>query len=595
MNNVVHIAMISDKGFFMPTCIALLSIKKNKLKESEYNIHIFLCECGKAENEILEEMDAEDFHIYIEYIDEKIETRRFLDNNISATPTALFKFELAELIDVDKVLYLDGDMLIEKDITELYNIDLHNKYAAVVMDMPLVLAKENQCKKLFLTYNEYFNSGMMLLNLKQMRTDDISQKLYKYKENEINYFMDQDAFNVIFNNNVLYLNFYYNMVFRVLDNYPLETICDFYNIPLELSEETLLKKAYILHMASKFKPWLYYTPYITERFLSYYNNSHFKDEKLNIADRVLGRKYVKYRCTDLQMPKDIKVLFYVRNRFDLMYIKHIQHNYYNKLSCDLFFDNFNGKILETDFSDIEGIRLINKLDDVYLEIYSDIYICEMNEDIENIVYNIVKNNYLCRLHFYESTLNSYFSSMFISTKIDVETYNMLLDESFFSMPHLIQNSELRNNSVLKKLEINEFYDSFEKNTEVDENSFESYFYLSSNFNIQEILLYKRIIKNVNYNVKLVGNKIDTLVNYNIIDVTELSNYTGKKIIFFTDFLSIQECKIPNEKDTYINCGNLVHCNFNNEKIYDKICNQLIKNYYKPNDFETLQMCIDVII
>ena len=595
MNNVVHIAMISDKGFFMPTCIALLSIKKNKLRESEYNIHIFLCQCGKAENDILEKMDTEDFHIYIEHTNEKIETKRYLDNNISATPTALFKFELAELLNVDKVLYLDGDMLIEKDITGLYNIDLDNKYAAVVMDMPLVLAKENQCKKLFLSYNEYFNSGMMLLNLKKMRSDGISLKLYKYKENEINYFMDQDAFNVIFDNNVIYLDFYYNMVFRVLDNYPLETICDFYNIPLELSEEALLKKAYILHMASKFKPWMYYTPYITEKFLSYYNDSHFKDEKLNIADRVPGRKYVKYRCTNLQTPKDIKVLFYIRNRFDLIYIKDIQQNYYKDLSCDLFFDNLNRKMPETEFSDIERIKLINELDDVYLEMYSDIYICEMNEDVENIISNIVKNNYLCRLHFYESTLNSYFSSMFIPTKIDTEIYNMLLDKSFFSLPNLIQNIELRNNSICKRIDTGKLYDLFENDFVDDENSYEFYYYLSSNFNIQEILLYKRLLKNINSNTKLVGDKMHTLLNYNIIDITESNKYTGKKIVFFTDFLSIRECKVPNEKDIYINCGNLVYCIFNNEVIYDKMCNQLIKNYYKPNNFETLQIYIDIII
>lgn len=595
MNNVVHIAMISDKGFFMPTCIALLSIKKNKLRESKYNIHIFLCQCGKAENDILEEMEEKDFHIDIEYTDEKIETKRFFDSNISATPTALFKFELAELINIDKVLYLDGDMLIEKDITGLYNIDLDNKYAAVVLDMPLVLAKENQCKKLFLSYNEYFNSGMMLLNLKKMRAEGISRKLYKYKENEINYFMDQDAFNVIFNNNVIYLNLYYNMVFRVLDNYPLETICNFYEIPLELSEEALLKKAYILHMASKFKPWMYYTPYLTERFLSYYNESHFKDEKLDIADRVPGRKYVKYRCTDLQIPKDTKVLFYIRNRFDLIYIKEIQHNYYKELSCDLLFGNLNGKMLEIEFSDLERFRLINELDDVCSEIYSDIYVCEMNEDVENIVYNIVKNNYLCRLHFYESTLNSYFSSMYIPTKIDTKIYDMLLDKSFFSFPKLIQNIELRNNSICKNMDISKLYDLFENDIVFDENNYDLYFYLSGDFNIQEILLYKRILRNINTKVKLVGNKIDSLLNYNIIDVTELSEYTGKRIIFFTDFLSIRECKIPNEKDIYINCGNLVYCNYNNDIIYDKICNQLIKNYYKPNDFETLQVYIDVII
>lgn len=53
---------------------------------------------------------------------------------------AFIKFEIGNILkDIDKVLYIDGDTLILKDLYNLYNIDISNVYCACVKDMKLML------------------------------------------------------------------------------------------------------------------------------------------------------------------------------------------------------------------------------------------------------------------------------------------------------------------------------------------------------------------------------------------------------------------------------------------------------------------------
>ena len=50
----------------------------------------------------------------------------------------------------------------------------------------------------------------MLLNLKRMREQNLFNRLVEYRTNGLNYYMDQDTFNVVFNDEVIYLGYEYN-------------------------------------------------------------------------------------------------------------------------------------------------------------------------------------------------------------------------------------------------------------------------------------------------------------------------------------------------------------------------------------------------
>ena len=136
-----------------------------------------------------------------------------LENYFHLTKAAMYRLLIPLMINSDKVLYLDIDTIVFKDITPLWNknIDL----AGAVMDTMCncnlkVLNNINNNK---LNLKKYFNSGVILFNSKKIR-----KEIPNYKQNLINiqkkyklYFKDQDIFNILFNNRITPLEYEYNI------------------------------------------------------------------------------------------------------------------------------------------------------------------------------------------------------------------------------------------------------------------------------------------------------------------------------------------------------------------------------------------------
>lgn len=109
-----------------------------------------------------------------------------------ASPAALLKFKIADLLKNElKALYIDGDIVVRCDLAEIFNTDISNHFAAVVPDTGSLYSNNPIVKK----YKNYFNSGVMLLNLKELRNNAASEKLFKLKKESINEsLMDQNIF-----------------------------------------------------------------------------------------------------------------------------------------------------------------------------------------------------------------------------------------------------------------------------------------------------------------------------------------------------------------------------------------------------------------
>jgi lipopolysaccharide biosynthesis glycosyltransferase len=81
------------------------------------------------------------------------------------------KYDLPDLLpDLDKVLYLDGDVIVSGDVRELYATDLTGHYAAVV-ENPLGYDVGKYVRNQLHFTGRYWNSGVMLLNLDAMRRE----------------------------------------------------------------------------------------------------------------------------------------------------------------------------------------------------------------------------------------------------------------------------------------------------------------------------------------------------------------------------------------------------------------------------------------
>lgn len=87
-----------------------------------------------------------------------------VNKNTKFTPYSFLRL-FADKIDVipNKILYLDADIMLNGNIEELFNININNYHMAVVLD---------KNGHMFIKLN-YFNSGMMLLNMKQIKEDNL--------------------------------------------------------------------------------------------------------------------------------------------------------------------------------------------------------------------------------------------------------------------------------------------------------------------------------------------------------------------------------------------------------------------------------------
>ncbi|MCL1961771.1 MAG: hypothetical protein FWG56_08390 [Desulfovibrionaceae bacterium] len=196
----------------------------------------------------------------------------------------MLKFKLPELLkDLDKVLYIDGDTIINKDLYDFYCSDLHEFYAAVIEDIkPKYHYKPNILEKLKIKkHRGYFNSGVLLLNLQKMRVEGIVEKLFDYRENGLNFFMDQDALNVIFSDNVKYVSCLYNFLVTLPDNFSLDEMKKNYlSLDGYKDFQQIYSNSYIVHFSSKDKPWKTRGVRFSEYWNRYYLESKAYEKNL---------------------------------------------------------------------------------------------------------------------------------------------------------------------------------------------------------------------------------------------------------------------------------------------------------------------------
>lgn len=136
-----------------------------------------------------------------------------LDEDMSKE--AYFKLLIPVLLplDMERLLYLDADIIINGDIGPLYHIDLKGKSFAAAADLNMDKDLEYKGRLMPLSYT-YFNSGVLLFDLKSFRQIYNFNDVLKYiQENGHKFrFHDQEVFNALFYDKVCILNDKYNYV-----------------------------------------------------------------------------------------------------------------------------------------------------------------------------------------------------------------------------------------------------------------------------------------------------------------------------------------------------------------------------------------------
>lgn len=279
--NKVNVCFLTDEGYCMQTSVAITSMLKNKNMDSEYDIYIL---CDNVTNESknnFKKLETEKFKIYIIDLDNNDEYNKYEIKDIPATITAMHKFSIPNILsNLDKVLYLDGDIIVKKDLAELYNFDIGNNYVGAVKEAGGMSRTQYN---LFIKKNVfYFNSGVMLMNLKKMRDDNISEKLIDYRINGYNELMDQDSLNYVLKDKSLELPFKFNtqLVFLYICK-SIFKIKKFYSIDNKIATmREILDYAVVVHYSGKKKPWKHFDGYEHDLWMYYYYLSPYKEKPL---------------------------------------------------------------------------------------------------------------------------------------------------------------------------------------------------------------------------------------------------------------------------------------------------------------------------
>lgn len=131
-------------------------------------------------------------------------------------PIVFYKlYGIFDINGIKKILYLDLDIIVNANLSELYDTDLEGYYAAVVQDNGLKQVYLNYGEhlwQLMVDLDEYFNSGVMLLNLekiqREMNLEYLIQQYSRYANLCI--YPDQDLLNIVWHSKLKYLDYKYN-------------------------------------------------------------------------------------------------------------------------------------------------------------------------------------------------------------------------------------------------------------------------------------------------------------------------------------------------------------------------------------------------
>lgn len=250
--------------------VALKSLIENASKEYKYAIKILYTSVSgenikkimKNENEIFN-IEFVNLSSQVEKIRDKLYTRDYFSN------TTYYRLLIPELYpQYSKVIYLDSDIIVLKDITKLYKTNIENKLLAAAPDdvIQTIDVFRNYAEKVVgvSNYENYFNAGILVMNLKELRDFKFKEKfMYLLSTTRFSVAQDQDYLNRLCKGNIV-------LISKAWNKMPVSGDC------VERS------KINLVHYNLAFKPWKFDNTLYQEYFWKYAKKTEFYNEILEI-------------------------------------------------------------------------------------------------------------------------------------------------------------------------------------------------------------------------------------------------------------------------------------------------------------------------
>ena len=298
MNREIPIFFTIDDSYAPFLAVALNSAIKNSDPQRNYKAIVLYQDLGADNISRLQSLQTENFKIELmpiranmEALDDRMSNRLRCDY---FTLTIYFRLFIPSMFpQYDKGIYIDSDVVLTDDIAKLFDIDIGENYIGACNDLsiadipPLVAYTE---KAVGVNAKEYINSGVLLMNLKKMRDDDLEghflSLLNKYHFDSIA--PDQDYLNAMCNGKIYYLE-------EKWDTMPNDA-------------KPMLTETSLIHYNLFSKPWCYDGIQYEEQFWNYARDCGFIDEIREFkASYTEDKKKTDSECLELLVRRGMEI------------------------------------------------------------------------------------------------------------------------------------------------------------------------------------------------------------------------------------------------------------------------------------------------
>lgn len=272
MNKEIPVFFAVDNGYIPFLSVALRSLIDNTSNENKYAIKILYTNVTEENKIKIKKYETENISIefvdlnkQLEEIKEKLYTRNYFSN------TTYYRLFIPELYpEYDKAVYIDSDTVCLSDIAELYNTDMGDNLIAGIPDgviQAIDIFKDYVERVVGVAdYNNYFNAGVIVMNLKELRDYKFEEKfIYMLEKIKFEVAQDQDYLNRLCKGRVKILDYSWN------------------RMPVMGKTE---EKINLIHYNLGAKPWYFDNVVYQEYFWEYAKKTEFYNEI-----KELGTKY----------------------------------------------------------------------------------------------------------------------------------------------------------------------------------------------------------------------------------------------------------------------------------------------------------------
>lgn len=267
----MNILVTLNSNYISILIVMLKSLSINN-KHHKFNVYVMNNSLTTKDIEYLKENTAKNINI----IDLKVEDEELNKAPVTKRyPKEMYYRILAAYYlpkKVNKILYLDPDVVIINKIDKLYNMNLDNYYFAAASHIWGILQTFNRIRLKMNSTNVYINSGVMLMNIKLLRKEQNRNDVYQFIKRNKNRLIlpDQDVISGLYANKVLPLDPYiYNMTEKLLNQT--------YFMP-HINTRWIKENSVIIHYCGKNKPW-------NKKYKGSLNNFYNFYDELNINNK----------------------------------------------------------------------------------------------------------------------------------------------------------------------------------------------------------------------------------------------------------------------------------------------------------------------